>query len=234
MKKFLFSLFALVMFSTVSLTAQITEGIITLEIMDVKTEGDQTAMMAGMLKGAETKLHFSGSKSYNELSMMGGMIMMKTYLNTDTKSQDMLMDAMGSKIWVKSTLDDAAKKEATDARLKDMKIEQVKTDTKEILGFKAHRVNITIPDGKGSSMTMTCYVTNELDVKNNGGLPMMESIDFGGYPLEITVNGQGMDITLVATNFEKKVDSALLTPNTEGYTKMTAEEFAQMGGGMGF
>jgi len=222
------------MFSAVSLTAQIKEGVITLEISDVKTEGDQTAMMGGMLKGAETKLHFSGSKSYNELSMMGGMIMMKTYLDTESKSQEMLMDAMGSKIWVSSSLEESQKKAASDPRLKEMKIEPVKSDTKDILGFKTHRVNISIPDGTGKFMTMVCYVTNDLEVKNNGGLPMMENIDFGGYPLEITVNGQGMEITLVATNFDKKVDSALLTPNTEGYTKMTAEEFSKRGGGMGF
>lgn len=234
MKKTLLNLFAILTLA-VSVQAQnITEGVLNMEITEATSDDPQMSMGIGMLKGATTTISFKGKKSVTEMDMMGGMMITKNYADQATNEMNMLMDAMGQKIWVSDNLDEV-KEEQTKNGLEDIKVTYDKSDTKEILGFKAYKATISIPAGN-ETMTVTGYITE--DIKTDATVIQgTEGLKLAGFPLEFTVNNPQMKLTISADSFDNKVDDAVFTPVTEGYTKMTMEEFSKtMGsmGGMGF
>jgi len=230
MKKILFSLLTVLTFTYAVQAQTISEGVLSMEITEATSDDPQMSMGIGMLKGATTTISFKGKKSVTEMNMMGGMMVTKNYADQSTNEMNMLMEAMGSKIWVKENLD-VAKEKQKQSGLEDIKVTYDKSDTKEILGFKTYKATITIPAGK-ESMTVTGYVTE--DIKTDATVIQgTEGLQLEGFPLEFTVNNPQMKLTISAVGFDKTVDDAVFTPKTEGYTQMSMDEFTKTVGGMG-
>jgi len=227
MKNLIFSLIAMF---TVSFTvnAQITEGTVTLEIVEASSSDPQMGML-GMLKGATTTIHFNEDKSVTAMDMMGGMVKTTNYIDNKANKMDMLMDAMGNKIWVQSDLE-TAKAQQKQPGIENAEVVHDKSDTKEILGYKAHKVTIKIPNTEG--MVVTGYVTDEIKT-DASVIQGTEGLKLDGFPLEFTIDNPQMKLVIQAKEVKNEVDKAMLSPNTTGYTKMTMEEFSKSMGGMG-
>ncbi len=234
MKKIFLSIAALIVLS-INTNAQKTleQGFIKMEITDVTSDDEQMAMMLQMMKGSQTEVHFKGDRYVTNMNMMGGMVTMKTYVDEDKKGFDMLMDAMGQKFWVASTLDEARGSEQAEVA-KNAKVTYDKNDKKTILGYDAYKVSIELPNQEG--MMITGYITEAIKTKANL-MQGMEALKLNGYPLEFTVKNPQMTLTMTTKEIKDEVDMSKLELKTDGFTKMTMEEFTkQMGGmsGMGF
>lgn len=213
--------------------AQITEGTVVLEIIEASSSDPQMGMIS-MLKGATTTISFNEDQSVTTMDMMGGMVKTSNFINSKTNQMDMLMDAMGNKIWVASTLEEG-KKQQQQPGIEEAEIVHDKSDTKKILGYEAHKVTIKIPNTEG--MVVSGYVTDEIKT-DASVIQGTEGLKLEGFPLEFTINNPQMKLVIQAKEISKEVDTAALAPNTEGYTKMSMEEFSKsmggMGGGLGF
>ncbi|MBK8700716.1 MAG: hypothetical protein IPN29_14735 [Saprospiraceae bacterium] len=235
MNKKLFMLaFLLVGFVSTYAQKTLNKGMITMEITEVTSPDEQTAMMLEMMKGSQTEVYFDGTKHASKMSMMGGMVEVKTYVNQDSKSMDMLMDMMGQKMWIASNLDEMAKDEQAQ-KAASAKVEYDKSKKKEILGYNCYAMTVTLPDA--GDMKLTGFVTE--DIKTDANIIQgMQSIKFQGFPIEYTVENPMMKMTMTAVAIKDTLDVSKLEAKTDGYNKMTMAEFkakmGNMGGGFGF
>jgi len=234
MKKVILSLLT-VCLTVFSLTAQLTKGVVTMEVTDATSDDQQMAMQLGMLKGATTTIYFSGDQSMTEMDIMGGMMKSRSYTNPSSNTMDMMIDAMGNKVWVSSPLEEAKALQEKEG-VANAKITYDKSDTKEIMGYTAHKVNVTMPDMQ-AGMSISGYVTT--DIKTDATvINGAEGLKIDGFPLEFTIVTPQMSVTISTTDIKKTVDEAVFTPVTEGYQKMTLDEFTKnlggMTGGLGF
>ena len=229
MKKTLFSL-AILCFVATSMFAQkkITdEGVIKYTITDVKTED----AMAGMMKGSTMDMYVSGDKTRTKMNMMMGMMTMDIIKDGDDEAV-MLMNMMAKKIKVVMSKEDLDKtKDKQKDTMTEMTYTANKKDTKEIAGYKCHKVVGKSKDGT----QMTFYVTDKIKLFPKGG-GMAEAIQFdqiGGYPLEFSVDQGGVAMTFTAKSVGSKLEKDAFEYDDEGYEEMTPEELGKMGGGMG-
>lgn len=232
MKYFLSFIAAFVLISVNSpLTAQTTlsKGTIKMEITKAKSDDPQMDMGLSALKGSQTELVFDGNRYVTNMDMMGGMVSIKTKIETDKNKMDMLMDAMGQKIWVESELDKA--ESASEKQVAEQsKITYDKADTKTILGYKCYKMTLTNPEME--DFTLIGYVTQ--DIKTNANLVKgFQSMQFDGYLMEYTISNPQFSITMSAVEVKDTFDESKFTFDTKGYKKMTMDEFQKSMGGMG-
>lgn len=215
------------------LTAQtvLNKGTITMEITDVKSDDPQMEMGLAALKGSQTELIFNEKQYVTNMDMMGGMISMKNVVNKGDNKMNLLMDAMGNKIWVESDLDKAQNATEKEAISKS-KITYDKKDTKIILGYNCYKMTLTNPEMDG--MKLIGYVTS--DIKTNANIIRgYEGVEFEGYPLEYTVENANPAFTMTtkAVKIKDTVDEKQFILDTKGYKKMTMDEFQKAMGSMG-
>lgn len=232
MKNIFLTILTAIAFISVS-NAQLSEGKVTLEIKDATSSDEQMQMGLSMLKGSMTYIYFDQEQTLSEMQMMGGMVNTKNYVKTKTGDLNMLMDAMGSKIWVAGNVND--KKDEQKKMMKDAVVNYDKKDTKKILGYDAYKVNITIPNSE--NMNISGYITE--DIKSNANVIQgAEGLNIKGFPLEFTVKSPKMTIRIEATEILDKIDKSVFNIVTEGYEKMTLDEFSKTfgagGAGLGF
>lgn len=218
------------MFS-LNLSAQ-EAGTLTMEIVDISSDNPGVAAQAEGMKGTKTYVSFMGKKSVTKMDIMGGMVKIDLH-NDENGAMDMIMDAMGQKIWVNaSKLEMDRMKAESDSPLEEMDIEYDKADTKEIAGYKCHKMTVTFPDNEDASLE--AYVTNDLDISASI-IQGIEMDQFEGFPLEYVFNNGMMTTTVSAVEFKKEVDITVFEKNTDGYTKMSLQDLINMSGGqMGF
>jgi hypothetical protein len=212
----------------------LSEGKVVMEISDVTSEDPQTAQMLEMMKGSQTEINFSKSGHSTKMNMMGGMIEIKTYTNTVDKKFDMLMDMMGQKMWIASTLDEMAKDEQAKKAM-DTKVNYDKSKKKVILGYDCYAMSLSSPENP--DIMINGYVTE--DIKTDANIIQgFQAVKFSGFPMEYTVKTEAMTMTMTAKEIKETVDAASMVAKTDGYSKMTMEEFKKkmgaMGGGFGF
>ncbi|MGK0388866.1 MAG: hypothetical protein ACI94Y_001598 [Maribacter sp.] len=229
MKKILFSL-AILCFVATSMFAQKKisgEGLIKYTITDVKTE-DQ---MAGMMKGSTMDIYVSDNKTRTKMNMMMGMMTMDIIKDGDDEAI-MLMNMMAKKIKVVMSKEDLGKsKDKQKGTMNEMTYTANKKDTKEIAGYKCHKVVGKSKDGS----QMTFYITEKIKLFPKGG-GMAEAIQFdkiGGYPLEFSIDQGGVAMTFSAQSVTSKLEKDAFEYNDEGYEEMSPEELGKMGAGMG-
>lgn len=234
MKKHLLSFLLLVApiaLLTVNAQKTLDEGTIMLEITKVGSEDAQTAQMLEMMKGTSFEIIFKGEESITKTSMMGGMVKTDIKMNKESGKMDMYMDMMGSKMLVETSLDEAQKSQG---QVK-ADVEAVKSDTKEILGYKTYLVKIKSADTP--DMKISAYVTEEVKAPANG-IQGLQGVDLPGFPLMVMMESPQMSMTLETKKLSGEMDEAALNPDASGYKKMTMDEFQKsmgnMGGGMGF
>jgi hypothetical protein len=208
--------------NTISAQKALSEALIKYEITDVTSD----AMEAQMMKGTEIKIAFNGTFSRLTMQMMGGMVEMDVITEMASEKSTMLMNMMGQKSMVKQD----KKEESEDAEVekKDFDISYDKSDTKEIAGYKCYKATLV---DKKTKEKLDMYIAKKLEMPT---IKMADDMFPGlkGLPLEISMNAQGMGMTLTCMSLEEKVDKALFDI-PEGYTEMTPEEFEKSMGGMG-
>ena len=234
MKKHLLSFLLLVApiaLLTVNAQKTLDKGTIMMEITKVGSEDAQTAQMLEMMKGTSFEIIFKGEESITKTSMMGGMVKTDIKMNKESGKMDMYMDMMGSKMLVETDMDEAQKSQG---QVK-AEVEAVKSDTKEILGYKTYLVKIKSADTP--DMKISAYVTEEVKAPANG-IQGLQSVDLPGFPLMVIMESPQMSMTLETKKLSGEMDEAALNPDASGYKKMTMDEFQKsmggMGGGMGF
>ena len=234
MKRTIIALVLFVSFFSVKTNAQkYTEGYLKFEISDFKADkadDPQMKMVGDMVKGTTTKLYFKKDKALTKINSMGGMSVIKVLVDKDGNS-DMYMEMMGQKFLVKMD-----KKKAEELKkeqnLDDQEYIHHKDKTKEILGMKAHLVEVKTKDQEPK---VELWVTNEIDTKamvQQG----MNNDEIGGFPLEYTVTIPGQfSMTTKAVKFKKSFDDSVFDFDKSGYQEKTIDELKGMGmGGGGF
>ena len=229
--KHLINLFLLLVpFVAVTAQKSLEKGYVKMEITEATSEDPQMKMGLEMMKGSSTEIFFIKGKYKTSMNMMGGMIKMENVVDVDANKMDMLMDAMGNKMWVDTDLDEAKKNKPAQQNMEDFKVEYDKASTKEILGYKAYKATITMPNNAG--MSVVGWVTEEIKTDANI-IQGMEDLKLDGFPLEFSVVNPQMKLTFAATEIKETVDESVFTLKTDGYKKMTMKEFTDTMGGMG-
>lgn len=213
-----------VMMTTV-VFAQSGEGTLVMEITDASSDNPQVAPFADGMKGSQTLVYFKDGQTLTKVNMMGGMIKVDVH-NDKEKNMDLLMDAMGNKIWVSSTkLEQDKMKAGVDNPLEYMEITYDESDTKSIAGFDCYKMVVEFPDAEGYAIEG--YVTEQIEVRPN----IIQNVDISelkGFPLEFDFTNPQMNITMSALSYGETVDQSVFEKNTAGYQKMTMEEFAEL------
>lgn len=221
MKKIFFSM-AVVVLSTLSLTAQITEGSVKYNV-EVSSTNPELEMQLAMLQGSTFELFFKDNMSRSEMSM-GSMMKITTITNTEAENSIMLMSGMMGNTAVKMSADDLKKGEenvdGTEITLVD--------ETKEIQGYDCKKAIATNEEGQESVI----WYTEDLAINKLGQNYLNKQVP--GFPLEFEINQGEVKMTMVSTEVNKKLDKKKAkelfdTSVPEGYTEMTPEELQGMG-----
>lgn len=200
------------------------QGLIKYEVTEVESE----AMEAQMMKGTEISIAFNNAFSRMTMQMMGGMVEMDVITESESEQSTVLMNMMGQKSMVKQEKPSDEDVEAAKAKKKDFDITYDKSDTKEIAGYQCHKATLT---DKETKEQLQMYVAKKLDMPS---IKFTEEMFPGlkGLPLELSMNTQGIVMTLSCISLDKTVDKGVFDI-PEGYTEMTPEEFEKSLGGMG-
>jgi hypothetical protein len=210
--------------------AQIGKGYIKMEITDVYSENEQMMAMSGMFTGSTTEIYFTPDKAYTYVNMMNGMNVTQVLIDKKSNENVMLMSVMGQKMKIDMNEEEFKEMQAgaEDAKLN---YEHFRDETKEILGFKCHKVKVSGESTQGADMTMwvTGEISTDAHVTNGIQTEMLE-----GFPLEYVISlGGQLELTMKATDFKKDFDESVFNLKTDGYQEMTLDEFMQSMGAMG-
>lgn len=206
------------------------KGYVKMEVVEASSDDPQMAMGLEMLKGSTTETYFKKDHYVTKMDMMGGMVSVLNYVNTATNKMDMLMDAMGNKMWIETDMDEAKSMQPSNMKPEDFKIDYDMETTKEIMGYKAFKTTISVPVQDG--MTVTGWLTKDIKTDANV-IQGMNELKLEGFPLEFTIDSPMMKMTYTTVDIKSEVDESIFEPSTEGYKKMTMEEFTKSMGGMG-
>lgn len=229
-KSILFSAILLcISFFSTQMNAQGDKGTLTMEITDVSSDNEQMAAGLEMMKGTMLTVHYKGKESLSKLNMMGGMVKTDIKMNS-AGDMDMYMDAMGQKMWIPTTKAEMDKAKAENPEANDFDIEYDEADTKVIAGFNCYKMTLTSPSN--AAFKLDAYVTEDIDI-NAQVIQNIDITEFKGFPLEYTIDMGMMKMTFSTTDYKETVDESVFDINTDGYKKMTMEEFQQQMGGMG-
>jgi GLPGLI family protein len=230
MKHIINILLAVLVFGSASAQMVMTEGYIKMEMTDItSTSAGQQSADLGMLKGAQMEVHFAGEKVLTSINLMGGMMNMSTLVDKKANKTDILINAMGSKLWAEETNESAKENEVSKA-VAGMDIKYDKSQTKEILGYKVTKATITRADQPG--MTMEAWITEDIKIDSDF-IPGMEDLHLKGYPLEITIDTNGTKMSIVTRDIKNVVDMGKFALNTTGAEKINMSDISGMMGGMG-
>ncbi len=229
--KHLINLFLLLVpFVAVTAQESIDKGYVKMEITEVTSDDPQVAMQLEMMKGSVTEIYFTEGMYKTTMNMMGGMVTMENKVDVAANKMDMLFNAMGNKMWVDTNLDEAKKNKPVGQSMEEYKVEYDESQTKTILGYKAYKASITIPNGTGT--TVEGWITEEIKTDANI-IQGMEDLKLKGFPLEFSIVNPQMKMTFAATDIKNTVDDSVFVLKTDGYKKMTMKEFTDTMGGMG-
>ncbi len=222
MNKFLLTL-ALIITSSLSSIAQINEGSFTYD-MTFDSNDEEMSLMMPLLEGSNFSLYFKNDESRAEVNM-GTFMQMVTISNSKSEEVLMLMSVMMMDTsWaIKTSLS-----ELDEGNTEELKPTiQLQSDTKEILGFTCKKAIVSY---EGTNDAIYWY-TDEIKVNKKGQTYLNDEIP--GFPLEYEIVENGLNITLTATNYEKKLTKEQATELfnydiPDGYEEMTLKELEQM------
>ncbi|MCB0664938.1 MAG: hypothetical protein KDC80_03905 [Saprospiraceae bacterium] len=221
---------------TAGLLAQAkSKGTLTFEVTDVTTNSPEMQQMVGAMKGMTQKLEFDDKRQKMTMDMMGGMMLIKTYTDTDKKSTETYMDMMGQKI--KTVVSNAeiekAQKEAG-VMIKSDDIVYDKSVRKEVMGKDCYKATLQL-DNNGQKVNMEMYVTDDIQVPTSF-IQNLNQVQLQGTPLMWIIDVGMMKMTFVATEITDDLASDFFSKPEGDYQEMSMEQLKQMGmgGQMGF
>ena len=135
---------AMVVLSTLSLTAQVTEGNVKYSI-DMSSTNPELQMQLAMMQGSTFELSFKGDLTRSEMNM-GSMMKIVTITNAKSEGALMLMSGMMGNTAVKMEAEDLKKntEESSEAEV------TLTDETKEIQGFTCKKAVVTDEEGTES------------------------------------------------------------------------------------
>jgi GLPGLI family protein len=200
---------------------QLKKGSVTYSM----TMPNTTEEMAAMGESTIT-VHFDEKTQATDMSMMGGMMLMKTIVpNENKKDSKMTVEVMGMKYEITDAGEEASKNANGVTNLDNAKdIVYDKKDTKEIAGFKCYKATVNMNDGTKSAFYITEAIAPQMGASKS-------NLKLAGYPLEITTQTAQGEMVMKAIKFSKDVPAEAFKVG-EGFTKTTMEEFQKQMGGM--
>jgi hypothetical protein len=226
-----------ILFLGLSAFSQLSKGVLKLKVNNIKLNGEEApSELAASLGNMEVTIYSDGKTQKSVMSMM----MMKTtsIINTKEDSTHLYMDMMGKKYKISESR--KMQKDSMETKNKAV-ITEYPEDTKEILGFKCHRVdihmNLDMDTLSKNSIDMKVYVTNELNFDASYLTQTGKNINIKGTPLEYNMNmGSGsfkMEMNMLAKEFTKEVKPEDLLPPPGEFKIYTMEQFQKEMGRMG-
>lgn len=202
--------------------AQMTEGKITYS-MEFTSDNPDMAMYTSMMQGSKMELSFMPGKSKAAISM-GAMGTMTTTADEKADKTLMLMDMMGQKMAMTGTL--SAIEENPDPQDAMPKYSfEMTSETKVIAGYTCFKAIATLEDGAQTEM----WFTKDISANTKG--QQYFNKDMPGFPMEYSVNQQGMIVKMTVTDISKSVDKKAFEMKVpDGYTVKTMDELKSMGG----
>ena len=192
--------------------------------------------MAGLMGNSTMDVYFTNQKQRVDMSMMGGLILTKMFYDKQTKSSIMLQEMMGQKYKIKldEQVGQNSKNVNSDISNANSKVTFDKNDRKKIQGYDCYKSTATI-DNNGQKISIICYVTDQIK-SPQGIIKEADDVNFGGLPLEYTLDMKSMKLVVTTKEVVKNFNSNIFDIPSSGYKEMTLEEFTKkMGGGnLGF
>ena len=167
-----------------SISAQMFEGKITFGIDYELPEAmeSQRSMLPSEMIIYITKGHVR----IEQKTMMGDQ---NVITDTKAKTTVLLMNMMGKKMAI--TMNDDGKEKPTPTIV-------YSKETKKIAGYECKKAIYTTKDEAGEEQDLEVFYTEEIPSEANDKLPGLK-----GYPLEYSINAQGMLMTLAAKSVSK-------------------------------
>lgn len=219
-----------------NLTAQSnSKGTIKFEVTEVKANSPEMQQMIGAMKGMTQTIEFDDKRQKMTMNMMSGMMLIKTYTNSDAKTTETYMDMMGQKIKtvVSSEQIEEAQKEAG-VMVKAEDIVYDKNARKNVLGKDCYKATLEM-DNDGQKMKMEMYITEDIKVPSSF-IQNLNQVQLKGTPLMWIIDVGMMQMTFVATEMSDELASDFFDKPAGQYQEMSMEQLKQMGmgGQMGF
>lgn len=219
MKSFFIILSVLVVaFST---KAQLTEGHFSYSI-EMKSDNPDMQMAIGMMQESSMDLFVFGPKTRVDMKM--GTMMELSTITDQSEKVIMLMSGMFGKNAIETSVPELEKNKEDFPEPTLTLID----DSKNIKGFSCKKALLTDAEGNESLF----WYTEEIEVSKKGQSYLSSKVP--GFPLEYSINVNGMTLVLTVKDIVKKLDKQqkkffdLKIP--EGYTEMTLEELQGLGG----
>lgn len=208
-----------------------SSGYVKMEITDIKADDPSIQAQVGMMKGTVTEVFFDKDMALTTMSMMGGMMETKTLVNVAEKTGFMLfnIEMLGQK--VKVDLTETMTEQAEQSKDLELDIKYYPEETKEILGYTCYKAVIKQNVG-GQDSELVLYITEDIKTASSP-IQGIDGAKIKGYPLEYSMNTQGISMVYSATEFKKEIDPKVFDISTEGYEEKTMKEFQKSMGGMG-
>ncbi len=219
MRNRIFVLSLLLLFSAgVFAQKKMKKGQITYKVTDVKSKKAGTRMLEGM----EMQLYFDDALHKLEIITMGGLIQMATISDLEKETHVSLFNMMGQKVKV---LADSLPK--ADAK-KSYQITYHRDQLKTVAGYPCYKAVMTSPEGT----TLTAYVTNKIKARHPYFVKLFAGLE--GWPMEYTIDNNGMRMTFTALSTDPKADVSQVFQIPSDYVEKTPEELKAMMGGFDF
>lgn len=202
-------LFALV-FCCIDLSAQIKQGEVVFEVKVLGLDEATSEMLSG------TNMVMTFNKKMSKVVL--DMIMVSNTTIIDLKAQEgvMLFDAMGRKISTPLT-----KEQVTDQMVDDYSLVP-SNETQEYAGFDCRVYKIESDIGEFS-----ICLSNDIEFESGYNT---QFVDLDGFPLQYTMNYNGMTISLTATDVVKRRVKKKEFVIPAGYEE---KSFKELGGVLG-
>jgi len=206
---------------TATAQTQLKKGSVTYSMIMPNASEEMAAMGESTIT-----VHFDEKNQATDMSMMGGMMLMKTIIPTANKKESkMTVEVMGMKYEITDIGEEASKATNNIGNVENAtEVVYDKKDTKDILGFKCYKATISMNDGTKSVFYITDAIAPQV-VEADAKVKLL------GYPLEMTVKTEQGDMVMKATKFSKEINADAFKVG-EGFTKVTMEEFQKQMGGM--
>lgn len=225
--KNLFLLFLTMIFTYNISNAQLKEGYVKMEIVDVIVESPEMAQVVGMMKGSTNEIYFSKDVQRVDMNMMSGMVKMTTISHLNSGKVNMFYDMMGNKIEMETS------QAESEGEMEDYEynVEYVKGETKNILGYECKKALVSVSTDQGD-ISIRMFITDDID----SGQSVVQNVKSGvikGFPLEVETEVAGMKIIMRAVDIKKSIEKNVFDRPAGEYKKMTMDEFTKMAGGLG-
>lgn len=205
------------------LNAQMTEGHIAYSV-EFSSKDPDFQMYSAMMQGSKLDIYFAKGKSRTEMKI--GTLMETTVVIEDaTKEMLTLMSGMVGKKAIKGKVEEDQIKEEQPK----FTVELI-NETKKISDYTCKKAIVT--DEEGSKYTF--WYTEEIKI-NTKGQKYFDGYGIPGFPMQMEIQQNGMDIKMVATAVEKalpKKHTLFSMAVPEGYEVVTEEQMGEMMGGM--